>query len=144
MHWGRHLGRHIAACTGADIPWADISQHAQGQTSPLGRHISAYTGADTPPPGRHIPACTGADTPTWAHIFQHPLGADPPNGHYSGRYTSYWNAFLFQIYVNPPVGHYDIHFYCCRCHHEWASCDFCQILFRLQSNPSIHSYGIFF
>ena len=34
----------------------------------------------TPPPGRHTP-----------------LGRHPPNGHCSGRYASYWNAFLFSI-----------------------------------------------
>ena len=33
-----------------------------------------------------IPACTGADT-AWAET--------PANGYYSGRYASYWNAFLF-------------------------------------------------
>ena len=35
--------------------------------------------ADTPPPGRHIP-----------------LGRPPPprDGHWSGRYASYWNTFL--------------------------------------------------
>ena len=76
-------GRHIPACTGADTPrqtypsmhwgrhpqWADICQHALGQNPPL---------ADI----RHIPACIGADTPP------------PDNGHCSGRYTFYWNAYL--------------------------------------------------
>ena len=47
--------------------------------------IPACTGVDTPPPcvdRRCILACTGADTP-------------PPADYYcSGRYASYWNAFL--------------------------------------------------
>ena len=97
MHWGRHPpgqtypsihrgrhppGRHIPACTGVDspwalgqtTPWADISQHALGQT----------------PLGRHIPACTGTDTP-------HP---SPPDGHCSGRYASYWNDLSEQVSVD--------------------------------------------
>ena len=58
---------------------------------------------------------------------------------------TFWLQLEFRpVTTCPPVGHYDIHFCCCHCHHEWASCDFCQILFRLQSNPSIHSYGIVF
>ena len=101
MHWGRHppLGRHIPACTGADTP-------------PPCRHIPAYTGADTSPVqtypsmhwGRHPPGQTyssmhsGRHTP-WADIFQHALGQThppTPDGHGSGRYASYWNAFLLQ------------------------------------------------
>ena len=26
-------------------------------------------------------------------------GGDPPDGHYSGRYASYWNTFLFQFFL---------------------------------------------
>ena len=37
--------------------------------------------------GGCIPACTGADTPP------------PPDGHCSGRYASYWNAFLWNYFV---------------------------------------------
>ena len=99
MHWGRHPLQ------------ADMSQHALGQTPPPGRHVPACTGKDpspqadisqhalgqTPPPlGRHIPACTRADTPTPGQTYpsMH-SGRQPPDGHYSGRYASYWNAFLF-------------------------------------------------
>ena len=68
----------IPACTEADTPWAD---------TPLGRHPSRQTPswADTPP-GRHPPRQTPPS--------QTPPGR-PPNGHCSGRYASYWNAFLF-------------------------------------------------
>ena len=49
-------------------PWADISQHALGQTSPGQTYNSMYSGRS-------------------------PL----PDGHYSGWYASYWNAFLLKI-----------------------------------------------
>ena len=72
MHWGRHP------------PWAYI---------PLGRHPCADTPwADTPQ----------ADTPCPVHagIHTHLLPSacwdtHTPDGHCSGRYASYWNAFLF-------------------------------------------------
>ena len=42
----------------------------------------------TPPPGQ---------TPPWADI---PLGTPAPRGgHCSGRYASYWNAFLFRTHI---------------------------------------------
>ena len=44
------------------------------------------------PPGRHTP-------PGEADI---PL---PRDGHCSGRYTSYWNAFLLEIFLNIFGGH---------------------------------------
>ena len=50
MHWDRHS------------PWADISQHALGQTPPLA-DISQHALGQTRPTSRHIPACTGADPP---------------------------------------------------------------------------------
>ena len=54
--------------------------------------------ADTPPLGRHPPWQTPhrADPP-WADIpwQTHPPGRHPPSGHCSGRYASYWNAFLY-------------------------------------------------
>ena len=54
----------IPACTGADTPWADISQHALRQTPLL---------------GRHVPACTGADTPEQTYPSMH-WGRHPPPG----------------------------------------------------------------
>ena len=40
-------------------------------------------------------------TPPWADTPQtdSPLSSPPPDGHWSGRYASYWNAFLFCGYV---------------------------------------------
>ena len=57
-----------------------------GQTPPLGRH----TPRQTPPPLRQTPR---ADTP----LGKTPPWADTPlrDGHCSGRYAFYWNAFLF-------------------------------------------------
>ena len=49
--------------------------------------IPAYTGADTPLPlGRHW----DTDPPPLSACWDTP----PPGSHCSGRYTSYWNAFL--------------------------------------------------
>ena len=38
-----------------------------------------------------IPACNGRGPPG-----KHPLPS-PPDGHWSGRYAAYWNAFLFKF-----------------------------------------------
>ena len=78
------------------ITWADTPN---GQTAPLGRH----------PPSRHPRQTTlQADIPPWADPpadtppVQPPPWADtpgqtsPPNGHCSGRYASYLNAFLLR------------------------------------------------
>ena len=76
----------------ADIPWADtlLSRHPQadtlpwadtslGQTPLLGRHLLGRH-----PVGRHA---------SWAGTL---LWADTPwDGYCSGRYASYWNAFLY-------------------------------------------------
>ena len=80
--------------------------------------LSACWDTLPPPPvrhGGHIPTCTEADTPLWADTRprQTPPGqvplppqadtprADtPPSGHCSGRYVSYWNAFLsLQLFI---------------------------------------------
>ena len=64
-----------------------VSQHAKrkthlsAQTPPLGRHQPAQT----PPLGRHPPR----QTP--------PLSDTMVYGQLSGRYTSYWNAYLFLV-----------------------------------------------
>ena len=52
----RLLGRHIPEYTGPPPPWADISQHALGQTAPPARHHlgQTATAADgTHPTGMH-------------------------------------------------------------------------------------------
>ena len=54
------------------------------------------TWADTPP-GTHTPGTHPQHTPLLActHPPAHPPGRQPPgDGHCSGRYASYWNAFL--------------------------------------------------
>ena len=47
-------------------------------------------GADTPPRSRHHPPCE--QTTPWDQ-------SNPPrrDGHFCGRYASYWNAFLFNL-----------------------------------------------
>ena len=63
----------IPACTVTDTPLADTPwQIIPWQTPPC-----------QAPPGRHTPA------------------DKPPDSHYSGRYASYWNAFLFTILFVP-------------------------------------------
>ena len=70
------LGRHP--------PWTDTPQqtHPLADT-PLDRHPPADTPPGQTPPGQTPPA----DTP-WADT-------SPRDCYYSGRYASYWNAFLF-------------------------------------------------
>ena len=65
---------------GTHPPWAHT--HTPGQT-PLGKQ----------PPTRAV-------TPHWADtpLGRHPLGRPHPDGQSSGRYASYWNAFLLQIF----------------------------------------------
>ena len=87
----------------ADNPWADtptLGQHPHpGQTPPLGRHSpgQTYPWADTPS-GQTLPL--GRCPP----LGKHPLWADTPrqtptpsDGHCSGQYASYLNAFLFSL-----------------------------------------------
>ena len=86
MYPSIHFGRHtLWGCTGADKPsradtqgWG-VSKHALEQTPPW---ANTPLQADTLPPGRHPLPSACWDT-------------HPPDGHCSGRYTSYWNAFLF-------------------------------------------------
>ena len=79
----------IPACTGADTSQVDTP------------------GADSPPPGQTPP---WADTLLGRHFLPsscrdtHPpvqcmLGYTLPGGHCSGRYASYWNAFLFILFL---------------------------------------------
>ena len=87
-----HGGRGCVADTPlADTPWANTPgrhppvQSPPGQTPPLGRHPGQT------PPAQCMLGCTW-DTrpPAPVHAGIHP----PPGGHCSGRYASYWNAFL--------------------------------------------------
>ena len=60
-----------------------VSHSAPRQTTPLGRHPLGRHPLDRHPLDRHFPRQTPpVHTPLW-------------DGHWSGRYTSYWNAFLF-------------------------------------------------
>ena len=74
------------------------------QDTPSGRH-PFY--ADTPPPCRHCPRQTppSVDSPLDRHtsplVRQPHPNPTPPDGHWSGRYASYWKAFLFSSnYMN--------------------------------------------
>ena len=95
----RHsLGRHPLRDT---PPWADT--HNPRQTpladTPLGRHPTGQADPWTDPPGRHPWADTHppGQTPPWADTpgqMHTPRQTPPSSGHCSGRYASYWNAFL--------------------------------------------------
>ena len=65
-------------------------QHSCGKEMFLHLSVILFTGGgvwQTPPPGRHTPGQT------------YPLGRHTPaDGHCSGRYASYWNAFLFWVF----------------------------------------------
>ena len=93
-------------------PQGDVSQHALGQTPPgrytpwAGTPPGRYTPWAGTPPGRYT---SWAGTPPGRSPWQvHPLpsqvppgqvhsrraGTPPPQGHCSGRYTSYWECIL--------------------------------------------------
>ena len=74
-----------------------LGRHPPRQTPTLGKHPPWE---DSPPPGRH----PQTDRP----LGRHPPGRHPPrqttphprDSHCSGRYASYWNAFLYFIYFS--------------------------------------------
>ena len=77
-----------------------LGRHPQGR-HPQGRHPQTGTPLGRHPPGRHSLADTPrADTPSLGK----PPGQTPPSpqidGYCSGRYASYWNAFLFYFYFH--------------------------------------------
>ena len=81
------------------LPQAETpgGRHRPGQLSP---------GQTRPPPEQTPPEQTPKDRPPWAEPSpprQTPLSGD---GHCSGRYASYWNAFLFNYvtgFLQNPV-----------------------------------------
>ena len=91
-----------------------VSHSVHGGSTPPGKHTPWE--AHTPRKHTHIPkeahppweAPPGSTHPLGstlreAHPQKHPLGmhtSSPPEGHCSGRYASYWNAFLFKINLN--------------------------------------------
>ena len=62
---------------------------------------SVHGGVYTPSTPRQTPSPLQADTPgqILSPLGRHPLGRPPPpsDAHCSGRYASYWNAFMFKI-----------------------------------------------
>ena len=67
-------------------PWVYTPRHTPPRQTPPGIH----------PLGRHPQADT-----SWADpLLQTP---HPSDGHCSGRYASYWNAFLLSIYPVPEI-----------------------------------------
>ena len=103
------LQASVILSTGECLPQCMLGYHPPGSGHPLG--ADTPPGANTPrdqtsPGGRHPPP--GADTPPGT---RHPLpGADTPPGttpppqeadsgiwSTSGRYASYWNAFMFAM-----------------------------------------------
>ena len=87
--------RHLSFCPrgkgvcGADTPPHPPSppdRHTPPADTPLGRHPLGRHPLDRHPPDRHPLPSACWDTPT-------------PGGHCSGRYASYWNAFLGSIKI---------------------------------------------
>ena len=83
-------------------PW-QVDTPLAGRHTPLaGRHTLSRHPLGRHPPGRQIPP--GIQTPP----SQTPLGIQtppwhsdtpPPDGYCSGRYASYWNAFLLEFQI---------------------------------------------
>ena len=94
MHWGRHPPPKagIPACTGADTPPGRYPNMHWGRHPPLGWYSSMHWGRH-PHLGWYPSMHWGRHPP--GQVSQHALGQTPPDGHCSGRYASYWNAFLF-------------------------------------------------
>ena len=74
-----------------------------GSTPPFGKHTSL---GSTPPSGKHIPleahTPPGSTPPRSTPPQEAPPGSTPlslpSDGHCSGRYASYWNAFLLFVF----------------------------------------------
>ena len=65
----------------------------------MGERCTPPCQADTPPPIRHHPpGAPWADTPLPSR--------HPQDGYCSGRYASYWNAFIFHVAVTVPSTDY--------------------------------------
>ena len=96
-----HLYRPQRSCGKVIFSQASVILFTGGGVCP------ACIGADTPSPCRHSPRpdTPWEDTPQGRHVplGRHPPGQTrpgkhpPPYGHCSGRYASYWNAFLYFI-----------------------------------------------
>ena len=70
-----------------------VSQHALEQIPPGPTYPSMHWGRH--PPGQTYPSMHWGRYLPWVDISQHALGQTLPDGYCSGRYASYWNAFLF-------------------------------------------------
>ena len=95
----RVLGKHIIT----------VRNSSYGKVMSLHLSVILFTGGVHPPTPRQTPP---RQTPPWADtppqwtpaLGRHPLVRQPPpnhpDGHCSRRYTSFWNAFLFdQIFA---------------------------------------------
>ena len=104
------------------------SRHTPQADTPLGRHPAWQT---PPSPWRDTPTPTGQTPPTPTGptaLGRHPTRQNlPVDGHCSGRYASYWNAFL-SVMVSGPFFH-----------HHMASEIFCY--FFRPVFPSLHADG---
>ena len=93
---GRHTPVRQTPPTGRHSP----GRHPCGQTPLTGRHPSQ---ADTPhrqtPPGQTPPARQTPPSGRHPHQADTPIRQTPPppDSYCSGRYASYWNAFLFLV-----------------------------------------------
>ena len=100
--WSRHPSSRSRHPPGADPPGADT--HPPGADTPQSRHpLRSSPLEQTPPPSRPPWEQTppGADTPSGADPPREadtpPPEADSGIRSTSGRYASYWNAFLLII-----------------------------------------------
>ena len=77
-------------------------QTPQGRHHRVGRHPLDRPPSWTEPPWADTTSPpTGRHTPGRPSLGRQPLGRHPPprDGYSSRRYASYWNAFLFQVFL---------------------------------------------
>ena len=76
---------------GSGLGGGSPGPHPGGSPGPHPGGLQAHTWGE----GSQGPHPRGFSRPTLGGVSQHALRQPPPDGYCCGRYTSYWNAFLF-------------------------------------------------